>query len=208
MNNPKLILVTSNPPIEFNLDAIPFSIGRDDVSNIKLDHQSVSRQHCVIIQDNNKFIILDKQSKNGTYVNGTQIKEKILSDGDLIKIGRYEFAFKIQSETQQQETEKCIDPIYRTDSYEPQIESRRNQSETQKSQVDIFVSIIRSLIICCVITGGLGFIVCYAMIKGWITLRGFTEKNVWTIVIVIGCLTTLAHIVWLTLSYKKSRLQK
>lgn len=205
MNNPKLILLTSNPPLEFNLSVIPCSIGRDEGNNIILDHQSVSRQHCVIIKDNDKFTILDKQSKNGIYVNGNQVKETVLQDGDLIKIGRYQFTFKTEPESQQVEKEKCLQSFTELDDKKYPVKIEKVSQQGQKSQVDIFVSIIRSLIICCIITGGLGFIVCYALIKGWIKLRNFTEKDVWTSVIVVGCLTTLAHIIWLTISYRKSR---
>jgi pSer/pThr/pTyr-binding forkhead associated (FHA) protein len=43
----------------------------------------VSRVHARIVREGNRFMLMD-QSTNGTYVNGKQVKEAILKDGDVL----------------------------------------------------------------------------------------------------------------------------
>ena len=52
-----------------------------------LDSGAVSRQHARIQRVDDKFYIEDMQSRNGTYVNGRQIRERhLLSDQDRITL--------------------------------------------------------------------------------------------------------------------------
>ncbi|MEW5939940.1 MAG: FHA domain-containing protein, partial [Chloroflexota bacterium] len=62
-------------------------IGRDASCQMRLDYSDVSRRHARIQQVGEKFIIVDLQSTNGTFVNGTPVKAAELRDGDLIQIG-------------------------------------------------------------------------------------------------------------------------
>ena len=43
----------------------------------------VSRVHARIVREGNRFMLMD-QSTNGTFVNGKQVKEAILKDGDVL----------------------------------------------------------------------------------------------------------------------------
>ncbi len=74
-------------------------IGRssDPECTLALSHKSVSRRHAEIIKKSKGFIVKDLGSKNGTYLNGKQIKAPAaISLGDILTIGRVEFV--IQSE--------------------------------------------------------------------------------------------------------------
>ena len=52
-----------------------------------LDSGAVSRQHAQIHRINDNFYIEDMQSRNGTYVNGRQIRERYrLSDQDRLTL--------------------------------------------------------------------------------------------------------------------------
>ena len=69
-------------------------IGRSSKSDIRIDEESVSRNHCRIKRTGNKAItIRDLGSTNGTYVNDRQRDEVVLRDGDLVKVGRTIFKF-------------------------------------------------------------------------------------------------------------------
>lgn len=69
-------------------------IGRSSKSDIRIDEESVSRNHCRIKRTGNKSVtIRDLGSTNGTYVNDRQTDEVVLRDGDLIKVGRSIFKF-------------------------------------------------------------------------------------------------------------------
>jgi len=65
------------------------TIGRSTDSDIKIDNAGVSAHHAKIIHDGDKFIIEDSDSRNGTFVNGTRVSRKILSDGDEVVISKH-----------------------------------------------------------------------------------------------------------------------
>lgn len=71
-------------------------IGRSNRNDIILNQPGVSDEHAIILYRNNKFIIEDKLSTNGTFINGVSIDEKvILKNDDVIKIGDVELLLKI-----------------------------------------------------------------------------------------------------------------
>ncbi len=65
------------------------TIGRDSSNDIVItDDNSVSRQHLKITQDDNgNYRLIDRGSKNGTYVNGQRKTEYYLRSGDVVTIG-------------------------------------------------------------------------------------------------------------------------
>ena len=66
----------------------PFEIGRRETNDLRLAGSEVSRDHALIDNDNAKFIIRDRNSRYGTFVNGEQITEKTLTHGDRVRLGR------------------------------------------------------------------------------------------------------------------------
>ena len=75
------------------LSSLPFMIGRKDSVDLQVDSTQVSREHAVITRQGKKYKIKDLGSTNGTYVNGKQIEEAFLGDGDLVAIAEVEFTF-------------------------------------------------------------------------------------------------------------------
>jgi diguanylate cyclase (GGDEF)-like protein len=78
---------------KFNLAAPSILVGRSNTSDIQIDQESVSRNHAKILNTGKSVILRDLGSTNGTYVNDDLIDERMLRDGDLIKIGRTIFKF-------------------------------------------------------------------------------------------------------------------
>jgi hypothetical protein len=70
----------------FSLKEGDNSIGRGAQADIRLQSAGVSKDHCVIQVNGNKVILLDKNSSNGTFVNGSKIKQKQLNNGDKLAI--------------------------------------------------------------------------------------------------------------------------
>src|SRR3990172_9283239 len=66
----------------------PVTIGREEGNSIQLNDERVSRFHVKIQDDQDKLILTDLESTNGTKVNGEEIRLRILRFGDLISIGR------------------------------------------------------------------------------------------------------------------------
>jgi hypothetical protein len=59
----------------------------------RLDHQSVSRRHAVIVAHPHGTRILDDRSANGTLVNGRRVTEATLRDRDTIALGAVALVF-------------------------------------------------------------------------------------------------------------------
>src|SRR5215470_19725686 len=88
MSNPRLIFIGG--PAKESTFALPVgevSVGRDALNLLSIPDPSVSRRHCIIVQDEHGFKIRDLNSRNGTLVNGTPIREHQLTHGDQITIG-------------------------------------------------------------------------------------------------------------------------
>jgi serine phosphatase RsbU (regulator of sigma subunit) len=63
-------------------------IGRRTESDLRLVGSDVSREHAEIVQANGGWILRDKGSRYGTYVNGEAITEHKLTHGDRVQFGR------------------------------------------------------------------------------------------------------------------------
>lgn len=68
-------------------------IGRSDSANIQVDQESVSRQHCRVLDISGHNRLIDLGSTNGTFVNDRQVTECDLRDGDLIRVGQTIFKY-------------------------------------------------------------------------------------------------------------------
>jgi hypothetical protein len=66
----------------------PVTIGREEGNSIQLNDERISRYHLKLQEDNEKIVLTDLESTNGTKVNGEDIHVRILRDGDLISVGR------------------------------------------------------------------------------------------------------------------------
>ena len=66
----------------------PVTIGREEGNTIQLNDERISRYHLKLQSDNQKVVLTDLDSTNGTKVNGEEIHVRILRDGDMIAVGR------------------------------------------------------------------------------------------------------------------------
>jgi pSer/pThr/pTyr-binding forkhead associated (FHA) protein len=69
------------------------SLGRDFDNDIVLQNESVSRNHAEICSEDGKYILIDKQSTSGTFVNGRRIARCVLNSGDLILLANLQIMF-------------------------------------------------------------------------------------------------------------------
>ena len=70
------------------LDRPQFLIGRRTAADLQIVSTDVSREHAEIVQDEGRFLLRDRGSRYGTFVNGEQITERVLEHGDRIRLGR------------------------------------------------------------------------------------------------------------------------
>jgi hypothetical protein len=69
------------------------TIGRSPECGIFLDDVTVSRKHAAIERRNERWVIEDQGSLNGTFVNRERVDTAVLADGDEIQIGKYRLTF-------------------------------------------------------------------------------------------------------------------
>ena len=74
------------------------TIGREASSAIQVPDPSVSRKHFVIDAQDGRFRIRDLDSRNGTLVNGSAIKEQWVQHGDTVSAGDSSFLFLVEDE--------------------------------------------------------------------------------------------------------------
>src|SRR5690349_8318344 len=70
------------------VDRTPFTIGRRETNGLRLGGSEVSREHAEITLENGKYMLRDKQSRYGTFVNGQAVTEYELKSGDNVRLGR------------------------------------------------------------------------------------------------------------------------
>jgi FHA domain-containing protein len=63
-------------------------IGRGLAADVRLDDNSVSRRHAMLVCDDAGARVLDDRSSNGTQVNGTRVEQAALKSGDVLVLGR------------------------------------------------------------------------------------------------------------------------
>jgi putative nucleotidyltransferase with HDIG domain len=72
----------------------PLLLGRDTQATFQILDKGVSRAHAEIYRVGEMVFIRDLNSRNGTLVNGETIKEELLREGDLIRIGSTQLVFE------------------------------------------------------------------------------------------------------------------
>ena len=72
---------------------MPITIGREEDNQIRLNDERASRFHAKIQADDDRIILTDLDSTNGTRVNGHNVSVRILQAGDQILIGRSLIAY-------------------------------------------------------------------------------------------------------------------
>src|SRR5581483_6151168 len=83
-------------------------IGRGEECDIRLDHKSVSKIHCVMVKTDGVLLIRDLGSTNGTRVNGTRIRRAVLLPNDKLSIANRHFRALFGAALEAAEPEKTI----------------------------------------------------------------------------------------------------
>jgi pSer/pThr/pTyr-binding forkhead associated (FHA) protein len=66
-------------------------VGRKEECDLRLDHKSVSKMHCVIVKTDGLLLLRDLGSTNGTRVNGTRVRRAALLPNDQLGIANFKF---------------------------------------------------------------------------------------------------------------------
>jgi transcriptional regulator with GAF, ATPase, and Fis domain len=63
------------------------TIGRSSENHVQIDDLNSSRHHCEIHENDGSYELIDKDSRNGLFVNGHRVARKVLEPGDKLEIG-------------------------------------------------------------------------------------------------------------------------
>jgi sigma-B regulation protein RsbU (phosphoserine phosphatase) len=88
MTEPRLHVRDIMGEREIALSRSPFNVGRRDSNDLRLGGSEVSREHAEFISENGRWKLRDRESRYGTFVNGDQVTECVLTSGDRIRLGR------------------------------------------------------------------------------------------------------------------------
>ncbi len=105
----QLIVVQGKPEGKVIPLAVPlFRIGRGEDCQLRPNNEQVSRRHTEIVVEEDRVVVRDLGSRNGTFVNhkhlGAKDGDVVLKNGDLIQVGPLTFAVSIQGAPVAEET--------------------------------------------------------------------------------------------------------
>ena len=89
----QLIPADGSPAIELvkNLSIV----GRKEDCDVRVNHKSVSKQHCVIVKGDGLLHVRDLGSTNGTRVNGRRVRRAALLPDDQVSFASIRFKVRL-----------------------------------------------------------------------------------------------------------------
>jgi len=95
------------------LEAGGVTVGRGAEAGLRVGDRSLSAQHCRIEPTGAGWKVVDLDSMNGTYVNETLVKQRLLEEGDRISIGRTALEFHESAEDRKvlERVEKLVEEV-------------------------------------------------------------------------------------------------
>jgi pSer/pThr/pTyr-binding forkhead associated (FHA) protein len=89
----RLVPFDNGSPIDIVKDLT--LVGRREDCDLRLEHKSVSKMHCVIVKTDGMLLLRDLGSTNGTRVNGQRVRRAILLPDDQLHIASYKFRVQL-----------------------------------------------------------------------------------------------------------------
>lgn len=101
--DPRMALIGAGGYPAYTLRSRLTRIGRNSENDIVLNSERVSRYHAEVLCERggqgDVFMIVDKGSRNGIWVNRQRVKNSIvIKSGDAIRIGRQDFTFVVKED--------------------------------------------------------------------------------------------------------------
>ena len=99
----RLVSADGGPSIDLLKDMTLF--GRDEDCDVRLDHKSVSKLHCVIVKTDGVLLLRDLGSTNGTRVNGQRVRRAALLPNDMLAVANLKFVVKFGTELEKEDAD-------------------------------------------------------------------------------------------------------
>ena len=88
MSEPRLEVTDTLGRRIVTIEKVPFLIGRRAGSDLHLPSAEVSRDHAEIVGADDGYVLRDRGSRYGTFVNDEEVEQRSLAHGDRIRLGR------------------------------------------------------------------------------------------------------------------------
>jgi predicted component of type VI protein secretion system len=124
----QLLPLDGGSPIDITKDLLV--VGRKEDCDLRLEHKSVSKLHCVIVKTDGMLFLRDLGSTNGTRVNGTRVRRAGLLPNDQVCIAHFKFRVHLGPEdnpVKPHEHTQALDPHELADLLRQQ--GRRTEAE-------------------------------------------------------------------------------
>ncbi|HEB13112.1 MAG TPA: DUF2662 domain-containing protein [Actinobacteria bacterium] len=92
----RVFLINQNLGLEFQLKNRIITIGRRADNDVILNRPGISRHHARLERDKGTYRLFDLDSTNGTLVNGKEIGQVTLADGDELTFGEVNLSFRFE----------------------------------------------------------------------------------------------------------------
>ncbi len=95
---PYLLRLKNNERIPLDREVLRIGRDRENVDYSIPENKFVGHNHCHILSRNGEFFVVDDNSKNHTYVNGTMIQSNAeikLSHGVIVSVANEEFELRL-----------------------------------------------------------------------------------------------------------------
>lgn len=90
-------LIVAGKTIPLTQDRV--QIGRYENNDLMLDHPTVSAYHAEItLRPDGKYELMDRDSRNGTRINGTMVRAAVLKHGDQVTLGALTIHYLVGSD--------------------------------------------------------------------------------------------------------------
>lgn len=92
----RLVPLEGGSPIEIVKDLV--LVGRKEDCDLRLDHKSISKLHCVLVKTDGLLLLRDLGSTNGTRVNGQRVRRAALLPNDQLQIASLRYSVQVAAD--------------------------------------------------------------------------------------------------------------
>jgi len=168
---PKLIILSEQLRGQrFELVEDLYTCGRVADRDIHINDPTISTHHCDFVKQDDTYMIVDRNSTNGTRVNNIPVTEQVLQNTDILQVGGIEILFdcddksmttvlKTQTGINLHGAEVGISTVKKMDNASPFAKNAGKSGKTQKMMVGIVVLLVLAVVI---LLGVLGYVAFFA----------------------------------------------
>ena len=92
----RLVPLEGGAAIEIAKDLV--LVGRKEDCDLRLDHKSISKLHCVLVKTDGLLLLRDLGSTNGTRVNGQRVRRAALLPNDQLQLASLRYTVQVAAD--------------------------------------------------------------------------------------------------------------